>query len=212
MSVTLSEILTDVNATMDLEAAEPVGTELTLRQNYANQAIKDAAESGQFNEFKSEYITATSTLATIPMPADFRELMQNPQLLQSNGGWREYPEVRLENKYDQDTGDDFCYVLGNPSDGFNLVFNNLAVGATLHIPYQRFSTGMGSLSAICEFSNSTFITRKVESYVLYSRGDERFPIAEQRAQQTLLNATGRGMKTPGGQGRDTKAKFSNPLR
>lgn len=212
MSITLSQILTDANATLDLEATAPTGDELTLRTNYANQAIRDAASTNQFSEFKSEYIVASSTLATIAMPSDFRELMMDPQLETSAGTYRSYREVKLENKYDQDLGDYYCYVLGNPQDGYNIVFNNLTADLTLHIPYQKFPTGFNTLTSICEIPDPTYVVRKIESYVLYSRGDERFPTAESRAEQTLLNMVGREYKSPGGQGADTKAKFNNPLR
>ena len=45
---TLSDILIEANATLDLDASSPTGTELTTRANYADQAVWDAAATGQF--------------------------------------------------------------------------------------------------------------------------------------------------------------------
>jgi hypothetical protein len=101
--------------------------------------------------------------------------------------------------------------MGNPVDGYNAIFNSLTTGGTLSIIYQRYPSGMATLTDKCELSDPTYVTRKVESYVLYSRGDDRFQVAEARANTSLLNMVGRRSKSSGGQGKDTKSKFTNPL-
>ena len=211
MSQTLSEILTDANATLDLEAALPSGDELTLRQNYANQALEDATGVAQFSEFDVVYETNVATLATIPLPSNFRELKTNPRLLDSTGEWQEYGEILPHDKYNYLPADRYCFVLGNPSEGYYLYINNVISGATLSVVYQRYPSGMATLTDVCELSDSTYVTRKIESYVLYSRGDERLSIAEARAEQRLQNMVGRDMKTPGGGARRTPSGFKNPL-
>lgn len=211
MARTLREILIDANSVLDLEAAVPTGDELTLRANYANQAIWDAAATGQFNELKAEYLVATSTLATISLPTNFREFQVNP-MLSVTGGWDEFEEIEAEEKFNMSDSDKYCYVLGNPQEGYNAIFHGLTAGCTLSIIYQRFPTGLLTLTDKCELPDPTFVTRKIESYVLYSRTDERFPIANALAEQKLLNMSGREMKGAGGQSRDTRMKFANPLR
>lgn len=211
MSRTLSQILTDANSTLDLEAALPTGDELTLRQNYANQAVEDAAGVAQFSEFDVVYEVNTTTLATISLPTGFRELKTNPRILDSTGNWREYEEILPHDKYNYLTSDKYCMVLGNPQEGYSLYLNSVLSGATLSIIYQRYPSGMATLTDVCELSDATFVTRKIESYVLYSRGDERLSIAESRAQQRLQNMVGRDMKTPGGGARTTPSGFKNPL-
>lgn len=211
MARTLREILIDANSVLDLEAAIPTGDELTLRSNYANQAIWDAAATGQFNEFKNEYQVGTSTLATIPLPSNFREFQMDP-MLSVSGGWERYPEIDIDEKYEKGTGEKYCYVMGNPQEGYNAIFNGLEAGCTLSIIYQRYPTGLLTLTDKCELSDPGYVVRKIESYVLYSRTDERFPTANAMAEQKLLNMAGREMKGAGGQSRDTKMKFNNPLR
>lgn len=210
---TLSQILIDANSTLDLEASQPTGDELTLRKNYANQAVEDAAASGQLNEFKGEHTEtlAASGLVTVSLPTNFRELMQDPMVQGSTGSWQPLKEIEVQEKYDYNSSDKYSYVLGNPQGGYYLMVNGVTAGDSLSVIYQRYPSGMPTLTSVCELSDPTYVTRKIESYVLYSRGDERFPIAESRAQQQLQNLMGREMKSSGGQGRSTKMTFNNPL-
>lgn len=204
---TLAQILTDANSTLDLEAALPIGDELTLRTNYANQSVYDAAVNNILPEFKNVY-SATVTGATLPLPSNFRELEVNPYIY--SGGWLEYPVIDPEDIYTKSSGERYSYVLGNPQGGYNLIFNAQVEG-TASIVYQRYPSGMNTLTSICELSDPTYVTRKIESYVLYSRGDDRLTIAEQRAQQALSNMVGAKMKGSGGLPKSTKMNFTNPL-
>lgn len=210
---TLGQILTDANSFLDLEATLPSGDELTLRANYANQAVWDASSAGQLSEFKREFVTSATSggIVTIPLPANFREFEQDPKVL-VNGGWIDYPEIDVAEKYDKSSADEYCYVLGNPSEGYFAIFNAMVSGATISMIHQRYPSGMATLSDKCELSDPGYVTRKVESYVLYSRGDERFPTANAESEKRLANMYGRDMKTSGGQGRSTKMTFTNPLK
>lgn len=207
---TLSQILTDVNAVLDLEAAEPTSDELTLRKNYANQAVWDASERMQLDEFKSEYLVCISTNVTVPLPANFRELQEDPRLLISSV-WESWPEVEVQEKFDKTTSERYSYILGNPAGGYYLILNSPESNCTLSIIYQRYPSGMATLTDTCELSDPTFVTRKVESYILYARGDDKFQIAESRAENLLINIAGKKMRTTGGQSQDTPMKFVSPL-
>jgi len=206
---TLNDILLDSASTLDLAATVPTGDELTLRINYANQAVEDAAAIGQLNEFKMEYSLYVTSIVTVPLPSGFREFQEDPKQLVS-GGWVTFPEIEAQEKHGN--SDYWCYVMGNPTDGYNAIFNSLVTGGTLSVIYQRYPSGMATLTDVCELSDPTYVTRKIESYVLYSRGDDRFQVAEGRANTVLLNMVGRGSKSSGGQGRDTGMKFTNPLK
>lgn len=205
---TLDNILQDSSATLDLSADLPTGDELTLRTNYANQAVEDAAATNQLPEFKMEFTPYITSIITLPLPSGFREFQENPKQVVS-GGWVEFEEIEHEEKHGN--SDYWCYVMGNPSDGYNAMFNGMVTGATLSIIYQRYPSGMATTTDVCELSDPTYVTRKIESYVLYSRGDDRFQVAESRANIALANMVGRKSKSSGGQGRDTRMKFTNPL-
>lgn len=207
---TLSQILVEANAVLDLDATLPTSTELTTRANYANQAVWDASAKAQLSEFKREYLTSSSTLATIPLPSNFREIQQNPRLYLS-GGWEEWEVVEVEQKYDKGPTDRYCYVMGDPAGGYNLIFNAIEVADQLSVIYQRYPSGLATLADKCELADPQYVVRKIESYVLYSRSDDRFQEAERRSEISLAGMTGRDMKGSSGQGRDTKSKFTNPL-
>ena len=209
--MTLNDILLDSSAVLDLSGSLPTNDELTLRKNYANQAVEDAAATGQLPEFRVEYSLYTTGGRQVPL-GGFRELECNPRALSSTG-WREFNEVELVNREDAvSDGNDFCWITGNPQAGYYCNFStNLAANMSLSVIYQRYPSGMPSLTSICELSDPTYVTRKIESYVLYSRGDDRFQTAEARANAVLLNMTGRKMKGTGGQYRTTQAGFNNPL-
>jgi hypothetical protein len=90
--------------------------------------------------------------------------------------------------------------------------NNVIANATLSVVFQRYPSGFATLTDKSELPDGDYITRKIEEYVLYARSDDRFPIAQGLANQSLKNMIGRSMKTSGGQVRMTKATFTNPLK
>ena len=195
---TLQQILIDANAYLDLDATMPTGSELTVRANYANQSVWDATAYAQFDELTTVAVVATSTLASISLASNFREFMVEPMLLGEDGRYTEYPEIRVTEKFKKESSDKYCYVLGNPATGYTAVFNNLTAGATLSLVFQRYPSGLATLTDICELPDPTYVTSKLESYVLQSRGDERFPAKEGESQQKLQNMIGRESKQPGG--------------
>jgi hypothetical protein len=202
---TLSDILTAANAFLDLEAQEPTGTELITRSNYANQAIEEAAATAQFSEFKGVYEVDPSTLASISLPSGFREFQTAPRQY-SNGQWIDFQEILPDDRYAMNTSDKYCYVLGNRQEGYTAIFNGLEASATLSMIYQRYPTGLPTLTSICELPDPMYVVRKIESYVLQSRGDERFPVIDADAQRLLKNMMGREMKPPGGGVRTMRRK------
>lgn len=211
MKKTLQDILTDSSAYLDLTTTLPTGDELLVRANYADRAVRKASSVGQMKEFKQVYTVNTSTLSTIPLPTDFREFQCPPRILQSQGGWSDpYVEITPEEQYDHD-GETYCYVLGNRSTGYNAIFNNIIANATLSIVYQKYPTGLPTLSSVCELSDETYVATDIEALVLESRDDGRFPIKKAEAQQLLANMQARGSKTPGGGVNTTPRNFSNPL-
>lgn len=133
--MTLEDILKSSNSFLDLEYSVPVGTELTTRIDFANQALRDACAAYRFREFTQNY-TVLATCASISLPSNFRELEEAPAT--ENGGvFTSYPEIRPEERFTKNSSDEYCYKLGSPND-YRLVFNGLSVNATLSIQYQRY--------------------------------------------------------------------------
>ena len=196
---TLQDILFSANSFLDLERALPTGTELLTRVNFADQAVKDAASLYRFKEFETIHYPSTSTAASLSLPSNFRELSTIPVEYDSSGNPTTFPELRLEQVADGlDQDKDFCYLLGNSMEGHTLVFNGLTANATLSLQYQRFPSGMVTLTDICELPDPEYVKQKVISYVLQSRSDDRFPQIEADAQRRLQNMVGRQMIQPKG--------------
>lgn len=198
MARTLSQILIDANAFLDLDAALPTGDDLTVRINYAQQAVREWADSYRWQELKVPNYAPTVNSSSITLP-NFKELLAPPQVMIGDRVWREYPQILPEDRFSKDPADYYCYIQGNQSEGFLAVFNNLASGASLSIAYQRQPSNMATLTDTCEVPDADFVKMKVISYVLQSRSDERFPVIEAEAQRLLRNMTGRSqIQVPGG--------------
>ena len=189
---TLSDILIQANSFTDLEAVEPTGTDLTTRTNYANQAVKDACSLYTFPQFSTPY-TVYATGATISLPSGFRELESFPKY-RNSGAETDIPVIKAGIISDETV---YSYVLGNPSEGYNLVLGGLS-GATISMLYQRYPTGFTTLTSVCELPDSEYVKQKVISYVLQSRNDERFLVIERDAQTRLANMVGRENFVHGG--------------
>ena len=191
---TLSQILVDSNAYLDLDATLPEGDDLTVRVNYAQQAVREWAESYRWKALTTP-VNLYATLGTVSLPDNFKELETIPVDVNNN----RYTEILPKDRIYKDSSDKYCYVTGNEAQGFTLTINGLPSLASLSAVYQRNPSNMATLSDICEVPDDTYVVQKVISLVLQSRSDERFPIVEADAQRRLANMIGREMvQTPGG--------------
>lgn len=191
---TLQQILIDSTAYLDLTAELPTGDDLEVRTNYAQQAVREWADSYRWKELSTP-LTTVATLTTISLPTNFKELEAKPK--DSLGNY--YPEIQPADRVYKDASDKYSYIEGNESKGYIATFNSIASLATLSLTYQRSPSNMATLTDICEVPDDMFVVQKVISYVLQSRSDERFPTVEADAQRRLANMIGRNMvTTPGG--------------
>lgn len=197
MARTLQNILIDANAYLDLEAAVPTSTELTTRANYANQSVWDASAVAQFSEFHQIYEVVVSNNASVSLPSNFREFVLAPKQ-RLGGSWVDFDEIRPQDRFTKESTDKYCYVVGNPASGYTVVLNGLEANATLSMDFQRYPSGFATLTDVCELPDPTYVTTKIEAYVLESRNNDRFPIVKADANSKLQNMVGREMKTPGG--------------
>lgn len=192
--MTLAQILRNANSFLDLEDDIPTGDELMTRINYANQAVNDAAVGAQFAEFHSIYQVNPSAMASVSLPSNFRELETSPRQLRGDGAYDQFDAISPNERFNKNSDDKYCYVLGNSQSGYTAVFNGLTANATLSIDFQRFPSGMATLSDICELPDPQYVVTKIEAYVLMGRSDDRFPQVEADAQRRLQNMVGRESK------------------
>jgi hypothetical protein len=132
MARTLSQLLSDVNSFVALDSSVPTGTDLTTWSNYANQAVYKAASDTQLPQFHAETVVATSngtgglaTLASISLPANFRELESTPQVDLGGGIFASFEQIVPNFRFSKQPQDKYCYVLGNPAAGFSFRICNL---------------------------------------------------------------------------------------
>lgn len=193
MSRTLSQILVDATAYLDLTAEVPTGDDLDARINYAQQAVREWGDAYRWKDLSTP-LTAVATNTTLSL-ANFKELEGIPKDLSGNF----YPEIRPADRVYKESSDKYSYIEGNESQGYIATFNGLASLATLSLTYQRHPSNMATLTDVCEVPDDMFVVQKVVSLVLQSRSDERFPNVEADAQRRLANMIGRNMVTnPGG--------------
>lgn len=210
MSVTLTTILTDSAAYLDLTATVPTDDELATRSNYADRAVREAAAAGNMKEF-SVIFDSYATAATVSLPTDFREPEEALYVYDTTGNWVEFPIIQAKEKYKHGPAEQFAFVTGNRADGYVMTINNMASYTTLSLAYQKYPKGLLSAGAICELSDENFVTRRIEALVLESRSDSRFTLADADANRRLGNMVGRSNKKPAGTGNRTSKNFTSPL-
>jgi len=195
MSRTLQSILIDSNSYLDLVAALPTGDDLGVRVNYAQQAVREWADSYRWKSLSTP-LSVFVTSATVPLPSNLKEL----ETILTDQSGNQYPEILPGDNIYKDSSDKYAYVLGNESQGFELTVNGLPSSrVSLSGFFQRSPSNMATLSDICEVPDDMYVVQKVISLVLQSRSDERFPTVEADAQRRLSNMIGRDMvQTPGG--------------
>lgn len=190
---TLQDILINANSYLDLDASLPTGDDLTVRIDYAQQAVREWADAYRWKELSTP-LTAIATNTTLSL-TNFKELEGVPR--DANGNY--YPEIEPSERVNMDSGDKYSYVTGNEAEGFTLTLGGIATLATLSLTYQRQPSNMATLTDVCEVPDDLFVVQKVVSLVLQSRSDERFPQVEADAQRRLVNMIGRNtIRTPGG--------------
>jgi hypothetical protein len=191
---TLQDLLIQANSYLDLAAEVPSGDDLTVRINYAQQAVNEWASTYKWRQLKSKnsyFVTG----ATVSLPDNFRELLSPP--VDTNK--HEYNEIPLENSQYVDSSERYCYVDGSQLAGHSLIMTPLASGASISVAWQRYPSNMATLSDVCEVPDPEYVKWKIISYTLQSRSDERFPIVDAEANRVLSNMIKReSVRLPGG--------------
>lgn len=195
---TLNTILQDSASYLDLDNALPTSTELTTRVRFANMAVNEWADAYKFRQLKVDSISTLASFASLAL-LNYRQLSGPPMEWLTDGTYRSYTEITPEERFEKQTSDYYCYVLGNDAVGWSLHVNGIAVNSTLTIQYIRGASGMATLTDICEVPDPLFVTNRVISYVLQARNDERFPIMLAEGNRLLKNMIGQEMyQRPGG--------------
>lgn len=207
MAKTLQDILDDVAAYLDQDTTLATGTELTVRVNLIDQALREWGDSYQwkqlrvFNYAPSWALSATS----MALPTNFKKLMSAPYDVSVNPD-NEYPEIRAEDRFLKGSSDRYSIVGGNDASGRYLVINPaLTSGVSLVLDYQSTPSSMATLADISVCPDANFLVKRTIANILSSRSDPRFPTLKAEADDSLANMIEEEATLSGGQNNTTSS-------
>jgi hypothetical protein len=196
--MTLNEILLDSSSYLDLDAVIPIGTELTTRIRFANMAVNEWAQATKWRQLKTESSFLLASFASLSL-AGYQYLNGPVMENLADGIYREYPEIKPEDRFYKEESDNYCYVTGNNTEGFYLNVNGLNSNSVVTVSYIRAPSAMATLTDVCEVPDPSFVTDRVISYILQARNDERFPIVMAEGNRILRNMISQeAIQLPGG--------------
>lgn len=189
MAKTLEDILKDVSTYVDQADDTPSGEDLAVRTRLVNRRLRNYGEVYDWQELRTTYnfLTSQASQATISLPTNFKKLA-TPLYYYSSSTPRVYTEVEPSEAIENTTEEVF-YIMGNEATGFNMVVpKGFPSGASLVVQLQNFPSSVASLADNININTPEYLTAGVIADVLEGRADERFPIAQSRADQILANA------------------------
>ncbi len=193
MAQTVTQILTQIAATVNQEATAPTagGSEWLLWLQFLNRAMDEWVNANDWEATKKYFYPSVSGMsaATVALPADFKKLAGEPILYNGDiSTGVSYPEIRDEQVGMYSTTDEYFHITGDSSNGQSLVFHpaTMASGASLLIKYYSYPTSLASPAEKPILSDSQFLVDRTIAYVFEARSDPRFQIIEQKARERLL--------------------------
>lgn len=187
--MTLEDVLKAASSYTDQEFTVPSGTDLTTRIAYANRALNEWADYDDWEELISTYqftVTGVSGLAySLVLPSTFRKPM-SPLAIYSGTTPTMYEIISMDERFEIDSNKNYCYISGDNAQGYSLnIPKGLSSGCSAIMDIQSFPTSLISTNNIVPMKSAEYVTQRVISLVLESRGDERFPTAKFEADQKL---------------------------
>ena len=203
---TVSNVLQDVAGYINQDTTLPTGTELTTWTNLINQAQTEWGEAYQWKELRVSKHSPSFGLSStsLPLPTNFKKLM-SPVYDMSKTSSNKYIEIDPSDRHLKTSDQKYCYLVGNNLTGRALVINPaLPSGASIVLDYQSFPSSVVSTSDTLTCPSRQFIVKRVESYILGSRSDSRFPLVQRDADNSLANMMEEEAAKSGGQNNQTK--------
>ena len=189
----VEQIMKQISSLVNQEATAPTsgGSEYLLWLEFINRGVQEWSEAADWNDLRKTFkpaITGTSQ-ATISLPQDFKRIAGFPKHYGTGvTGGEEWPIIIPEQESLEDSTDQYFYVAGDLSGGFNLIWNpgTLSSGASLLIPYYSIPTSLASPAQVPVVPDSQFLVDRTVAYILEARSDSRFQLEEVKARERLL--------------------------
>lgn len=202
--MTEQEILQAVYAMLEGDTSywETTSDEYLAGRAYCNSAINrwERLEGIRWREL---YATLTDSLVGLggdktltagtysyDCPSDFKFLLGHVRTVDTSGNSTYYTVIPVEriSKMD-DSLTNWCYITGNPKDGYDLHFNpdlTLTTGHTIAYEYYKTATTFTATSSVNEMSDPYFIVYFVLSRFYNNDGEDgKSAIAFQEAEARL---------------------------
>jgi len=190
--LTVESIMQAIAATVNQESAAPSSgsSEWSLWLQYINRSYSEWVQANDWESLRKTYFPSItgSSMASVPLPLDFRKLAASPILYGGTTSGEEVPEVLLEQRRQFNETDKFFSTIGNHSDGFTLLFHpaTLASGASLEVQYYSTPTSLASPLEVPITSDPQYLIDRSIAYILEARSDPRFQLEENKARDRLM--------------------------
>jgi hypothetical protein len=191
--LTVTQIMQQIASTVNQESAAPDAgnAEWGLWLQYINRSYFEWVDAHDWEVSRKVWFPSITTVsaATVPLPADFKKLAADVVLYngeQSNGA--HYGEALPEQEGLYVSTDKYVKVMGDPSNGYNILINpgTLASGASLAVQYFSTPTSLASGSEVPLIPDSQFLVDRAIAYIFEARSDPRFQQEETKARERLL--------------------------
>lgn len=173
-----------------------------LRLKYLNRAQNKWEEAENWPTLYKEVFTNTSQPTgnvTVAMPADFKKLSGYPCIIASSTDVaEEYQEIDPQERRRYGSSDEYCYIMGDPSGGYNLVLNpgSLISGASIFYNYWAHAGTLASPANVSMCPDPEYLVSEAIAQLWESREDPRYPEmkmeADRRLGQMIENRNVRG--------------------
>lgn len=192
MAFDLSEIEARINSIVGQSVTVTEGdADWVLRRSYINRAQKDWSERFDWQVLYKEVNSMTSQAtgnATISLPTDFRKLATAPVF--ANGiSAQAYAEIDPQMRATFNPSQNYSYVMGDPSNGYNLIVNpaTLGSGASVYYSYYRKAPSLVSGSDVSLCPNPDYLVQQSLYYYFLANEDARFQDQRAQAENILAN-------------------------
>lgn len=196
---TLTKLQDQIQTVLEGDATTPATTDedWTTRTNLINLAIADW--EGEIDTLWDELWVANYSVGTVvnattsyALPSDYKLPGGYVRFVDSGGNVSKLQLLSPEEAQLYTTEERFCYVTGNPQDGYNLNLNftpvtgDSYVGTTIKIDYYKFADSLSATSDVPEMSDPLFIINRVAAQLFAQRGDlNMYTVFETRATNSL---------------------------
>lgn len=179
-----------------------------LRLKYLGRAQNKWAEAYDWSAAYKEVNTLTSQATSntsITMPSDYRKLAGEPKVATSGTDETCYPQVDPKRREQYGGSDEYCYELGNPSDGYTIVLHpgSLISGASVFYNYYAHAGTLASPANVSMCPDPEYLVTEAVAQLWEAREDPRYPEMKSEADRRLAQMI-ENENTPG-VGFDNKA-------